>query len=171
MRDGTSDFSVTDKYRMFAAAEGGNYSTAVQVAFAIPTGSYKNGASVSTITPTLIGGKGFGNLAVQSGLGAVLPTSSSSTIGRTILWNSVAQYKLGKYFWPEIEANASYFRGGANDGRSQVFVTPGVIVSKIRLRPDPGSRLGLVFGSGIQIATSHYHSYNHNLILTGRLTF
>jgi hypothetical protein len=45
------------------------------------------------------------------------------------------------------------------------------MVSKIRLRPDPGSRLGLVFGGGMQIATSHYHSYNHNLILTGRLTF
>lgn len=171
VRDGTTDFSVAAKYRIFAAAEGGNYSTAVQVAFSVPTGSYKNGSAVSTITPTFVGGKGFGKLAVQSALGAVLPTSSSSTIGRTILWNSVAQYRIGKYFWPEIEANASYFRGGANDGRNQVFVTPGVMVSKIRLRPDPGSRLGLVFGGGMQIATSHYHSYNHNLILTGRLTF
>lgn len=170
-RDGTSDFSVVGKYRMFAAAEGGNYSTAVQVAFSVPTGSYKNGAAVSTITPTFIAGKGFGRLAVQSGLGSVLPTSSSSTIGRTVLWNSVAQYRIGKYFWPELEANATYFHGGPNDGRSQVFVTPGVMVSKIRLHPSPGSRLGLVFGSGMQIATSHYHSYNHNLILTGRLTF
>lgn len=171
MRDGSTDFSVVAKYRMFAAAEGGNYSTAAQVAFSVPTGSYKNGAAVSTITPTFIGGKGFGNLAIQSGLGAVLPTSSSSTVGRTVLWNSVAQYRIGKYFWPEVEANASYFHGGANAGKSQVFVTPGVMVSKIRLRPNPGSRLGLVFGSGMQIATSHYHSYNHNLILTGRITF
>jgi hypothetical protein len=156
---------------MFSAAEGGNYSTAVQVAFSVPTGSYKNGTAVSTVTPTIIGGKGFGPLAIQSALGAVLPTSSSSTIGRTVLWNTVAQYKIARYFWPEIEANASYFHGGANDGRTQVFVTPGLMVSKIRLQPDKGSRLGLVFGSGMQIATSHFHSYNHNLILTGRLTF
>ena len=171
LRDGTSDFSVVAKYRMFAAAEGGNYSTAAQVAFSVPTGSYKNGTAVSTITPTIIGGKGFGRLALQSGLGATLPTSSSYKLGRTVAWNSVAQYRVGKYFWPEIEANASYFHGGPNDGKSQVFVTPGVMVSKVRLRSNPGSRLGLVFGSGMQIATSHYHSYNHNLIVTGRLTF
>lgn len=171
VRDGTSDFSVAAKYRMFASSESGNYSTAVQLAFSVPSGSYKNGAAVSTITPTFIGGKGFGAFAVQSALGAVLPTSSSEIVGRTILWNTVAQYKVGRYFWPEIEANASYFRGGANDGRTQVFVTPGLMISKIKLRSTPSSRLGLVFGSGMQIATSHYHSYNHNLILTGRLTF
>jgi hypothetical protein len=171
LRDGATDFSIAAKYRIFAASEGGNYSTAAQVAFSVPTGSYKNGTAVSTITPAFIGGKGFGPLVIQSALGAVLPTSSSSTIGRTILWNSVAQYKVGKYFWPEVEANASYFHGGSNDGRTQVFVTPGLMVSKIRLWPDKGSRLGLVLGSGMQIATSHYHSYNHNLILTGRLTF
>lgn len=171
VRDGATDFSVAAKYRMFAAAEEGNYSTAMQVAFSVPTGSYKNGTAASTITPSFIAGKGFGPLAIESAIGGVLPTSSSSTIGRTVLWNSVAQYKLAKYFWPELEANATYFYGGVNDGRSQVFVTPGVMVSKIRLRPGTGSRLGLVFGSGMQIATSHYHSYNHNLVLTGRLTF
>jgi hypothetical protein len=171
VRDGTSDFSVAAKYRIFAAAEHGNYSTAVQVAFSVPTGSYKNGAAVATITPTFVGGKGFGNLALQSALGAVLPTSSSSSIGRTILWNTVAQYRMGKYLWPEIETNASYFQGGPNNGRSQVFVTPGIIASKIRLRSSAVSRLGLVFGSAMQIATSRYHGYNHNLILTGRITF
>jgi hypothetical protein len=171
VQDGAGDFSVVAKYRMFAANEGGNYSTAVQMAFSVPTGSYKNGTAVSTITPTVVGGKGFGKFDVQSAIGGVLPTSSVPTIGRTILWNSVAQYKVGKYFWPELEANASYFHGGANDGKNQVFLTPGLIVSKIKLRKDPKDRLGLVLGTGMQIATSHYHSYNHSLILTGRLTF
>jgi hypothetical protein len=169
--DGAGDFSVVAKYRMFAANEGRNYSTAVQMAFSVPTGSYKNGTAVSTITPTVVGGKGLGKFDVQSALGAVLPTSSVPTIGRTILWNTVAQYKVGKYFWPELEANASYFHGGANDGKNQVFLTPGIIVSKIKLRHDPKDRLGLVLGTGMQIATSHFHSYNHSLILTGRLTF
>jgi hypothetical protein len=171
VQDGAGDLSLVAKYRMFAANEGGNYSTAVQVAFSVPTGSYKNGAAVSTITPTVVGGKGFGKLDIQSALGGVLPTSSSNTIGRTIAWNTVAQYKVGKYLWPELEANASYFRGGPNDGRNQVFLTPGLIVSKIKLRSEPKDRLGLVLGGGFQIATSHFHSYNHSVVLTGRLVF
>lgn len=171
VQDGTGDLAFVAKYRMFAATEGGNYSTSVQMAFSVPTGSYKNGTAVSTLTPTVIGGKGFGKFDIQSAIGAVLPTSSAPTIGRTVQWNTVAQYKVGRYLWPEIEANAGYFYGGPNDGRSQVFLTPGLIVSKLKLRHDPRDRLGLIFGTGMQIATSHYHSYNHGLVLTGRLTF
>jgi hypothetical protein len=171
VQDGTGDLSFVAKYRMFSATEGGNYSTSVQMAISVPTGSYKNGTSVSTLTPTLIAGKGFGKFDIQSALGGVLPTSSVQTLGRSIAWNTVTQYKVGKYLWPELEANASYFRGGPNDGRTQVFLTPGVMVSKIKLRHDPKDRLGLLFGGGMQIATSHYHSYNHGLVLTGRLTF
>jgi hypothetical protein len=170
--DGAGDFSMIAKYRPFAANEKhGNYSTLVQVAFSVPTGSYKNGTAVSTVTPTVVAGKGFGKFDVQSALGAVLPTSSVTAIGRTIQWNTVAQYKVGKYFWPEAELNASYFSGGANDGKSQVFVTPGIMVSKIKLRKDPKDRLGLVLGTGMQIATSSFHTYNHGLVLTGRIVF
>jgi hypothetical protein len=171
VQDGAGDLSFVAKYRMFASNEGGNYSAAIQAAFSVPTGSYKNGTAASTITPTLVGGKGFGNFDIQSAIGGVLPTSSSSTIGRTIAWNTVAQYRVGKYLWPELEANASYFHGGANDGRNQVFLTPGLIISKIKLRSSPKDRLGLVLGGGFQIATSHFHSYNHSVILTGRLVF
>ena len=78
---------------------------------------------------------------------------------------------MGKYLWPELEANASYFHGGPNDGKSQVFLTPGLIVSKIKLRKDPKDRLGLVLGTGMQIATSNFHSYNHGVGLTGRDCF
>lgn len=170
--DGAGDFSMVMKYRPFAAnEESGNYSTLVQLAFSVPTGSYKNGTAVSTITPTVVAGKGFGRFDVQSAIGAILPTSSVPTIGRTIQWNTTTQYKVGKYFWPELEANASYFHGGANDGKKQVFLTPGLMTSKIKLRKDPKDRLGLVFGSGMQIATSSFHSYNHGLVLTGRIVF
>ena len=171
VKDGAGDVSFVAKYRMFAANEGGNYSTAVQVAFSVPTGSYKNGTAASTVTPTVVAGKGFGKFDIQSAIGGVLPMSSALAIGRTISWNTVAQYKVGKYFWPELEANASYYHGGPNDGKNQTFLTPGLIVSKIKLRKDPKDRLGLVLGTGMQIATSHFHSYNHGLVLTGRLTF
>jgi hypothetical protein len=170
--DGAGDFSVVGKYRPFAGnKEGGNYSTAVQLAFTVPTGSYKNGTAVSTITPTVVGGKGFGRFDVQSAIGAVLPTSSVPTIGRTISWNTVAQYKVGNYFWPELEVNSSYYHGGANDGKNQTFLTPGVMMSKIKLGSDPKSRLGLILGTGMQIATSSFHSYNHGLVITGRISF
>jgi hypothetical protein len=171
VKDGAGDVSFVAKYRMFAANEGGNYSTAVQVAFSVPTGSYKNGTAASTVTPTVVAGKGFGKFDIQSAIGGVLPMSSALAIGRTISWNTVAQYKVGKYFWPELEANASYYHGGPNDGKNQTFLTPGLMVSKIKLRQDPKDRLGLVFGGGMQIATSQFHSYNHGLVLTGRLTF
>ncbi len=36
VKDGAGDVSFVAKYRMFAANEGGNYSTAVQVAFSVP---------------------------------------------------------------------------------------------------------------------------------------
>jgi hypothetical protein len=171
VQDGAGDVSFVAKYRMFAANEGNSYSTAVQMAFSVPTGSYKNGTAVSTLTPTVIGGKGFGRLDIQSALGAVLPTSSAATIGRTITWNTVAQYNVGKYLWPELEVNSSYFHGGANDRKNQTFLTPGFMVSRIKLRSDPKDRLALLFGGGMQIATSSFHTYNHGLVLTGRMTF
>ena len=171
VNDGAGDVSFVAKYRMLASNENGKYSTAVQVAFSVPTGSYKNGAAAATVTPTVVAGKGFGKFDIQSAIGGILPMSSPLTIGRTISWNTVAQYKVGKYLWPELEANASYYHGGPNDGKTQTFLTPGLMVSRVKLRHDPKDRLALLLGTGIQIATSHYHSYNHGLILTGRLTF
>ncbi len=170
--DGAGDFSMVMKYRPFAGtAEHHNFSTAFQMAFTVPTGSYKNGAAVSTITPTVVAGKGYKKFDVQSSIGAILPTSSVPTIGRTIQWNTVAQYQVGKYFWPEVEVNASYYHLGANDGKNQTFITPGFMISKIKLNHDPKSRLALVVGSGMQIATSSFHAYNHNVVLTSRIVF
>lgn len=170
--DGAGDFSMVLKYRPFAGgAEAGNYSTSFQIAATGSTGSYKNGTARTTINPTLIMGKGFGRFDVQSSLGGTLPVGSVHTIGRTIIWNTVAQYQVAKIFWPEIEVNSSYFHLGPNDGKNQTFITPGMMVSRIKLRKDPKDRLGLVFGGGMQIATSTYHAYNHGLVLTGRMTF
>lgn len=170
--DGAGDFSMVLKYRPFAGgAERGNYSTAFQIAATGSTGSYKNGTARTTINPTLILGKGFGRFDVQSSLGGTLPVGSIHTIGRAIVWNAVAQYQIRKIFWPEVEVNSSFFHLGPNDGRNQTFVTPGLMVSRIKLRREPRDRLGLVFGGGMQIATSAYHAYNHGLVLTGRMTF
>jgi hypothetical protein len=108
---------------------------------------------------------------VQSSLSTTLPTGDTAKLGRPVVWNVVAQHKIGKIFWPEIENNATFYHGGSNDGKVQDLVTPGLMVSKTKLKSDPGNRLTLIFGAGEQIATSHYQSYNHGLIFTARLAF
>jgi hypothetical protein len=93
-------------------------------------------------------------------------------VGRPLLWNTVAQYRQAKVFWPEIESNATFYQGGTNDGKTQEFIAPGLIVGKYALHSsDPTSRAGLAFGVGMQIATSHFHTFNHSLVLTTRWIF
>ncbi len=170
--DGAGDFSATIKFRPFASpGQQHDYSLGGQVQITVPTGSYKNGTLVSTVTPTLLGTKGFGPFAVQSTLGAILPKSGASTIGRTILWNTTAQLRVAKIIYPELEVNAYYYHEGPNNGKNQTFLSPGFMVSKINFRHTPGNRLSLTFGSGFQVATSTFHAYNHAYIFTSRFAF
>ena len=45
------------------------------------------------------------------------------------------------------------------------------MVSKSKFFPESKNRLALLLGVGEQIAISQYHSYNHGLVFTGRITF
>jgi hypothetical protein len=171
--DGFGDVGLMYKYRILSANQKqGNYILSAQVVATIPTGDHANGSTDASISPTLLAGKGFGRFDVISSLGGTLPTGDTVKLGRSIAWNTTAQYHLGKYLWPEIEANATYFFGGKNDGKSQNFLTPGITTSKFKFRPkDDRSRMGLAVGAGMQIATSQFHTYNHQLVLTSRLVF
>jgi hypothetical protein len=62
--------------------------------------------------------------------------------------------------------NSTFYHDGPNDGRQQVFLTPGVVFGKV-----PLWRLGLTVGTGVQIAANHFHTYNHGWILSTRLPF
>jgi hypothetical protein len=170
--DGWGDFSFLAKYRIASGnAQHGAYTLSVWALTTVPTGQAKNGSTNASVQPNLGVGKGFGNFDVQSTIGATLPTGApaTTTAGRPILWNTVAQYRIGKLFWPELESNATFFRGGPNDGKTQEFITPGLIIGKCGLHPsDVQSRPGLAFGGGMQIATGQFHMYNHALILTAR---
>jgi hypothetical protein len=171
-KDGFGDFSKLLKYRLAAAGAGeGNYSFSASLGGTLPTGSYKNGSLDAAVVPTVYAGKGFGRFDVQSSLGATLPVADTFKLGRVVGWNTVAQYHLGKYLWPEIEDNASFYHAGPNDGRIQNFVTPGLIFSKLKFHHETRSHDALVFGGGMQIATSHFHTYNHGLVLTVRTLF
>lgn len=170
--DGAGDVSFVLKYRFLAG--NGNHGSYVVSAFlpaSLPTGSYKNGSADATVSPSIGLGKGYGRIDLQSTLGATLPVRDTTTLGRSIAWNTAVQMHVARMFWPEVEFNSTYYKGGPNDGKNQTFATPGLLVAH-RLRPDDErSRLALCMGAGEQIATSKFHSYNHGVAVTTRLLF
>lgn len=171
--DGFGDFSVTGKYRFLSGNEKhGNYLLTGQVTATVPTGSYSNGATDAVITPSLSGGKGFGKFDGFVSVGGALPTGGQKTIGRTVATNAVTQYHVQKYLWPEVEFNSTAWYGGSKDGKVQTFVTPGLMFGKYALHPnDKTARVGFAAGAGFQTSATHYHTYNHSLIFTGRILF
>lgn len=178
--DGFGDVSFLAKERLFARnEEQGNGIVTVFLAGSIPTGKNGNGSCCAVVTPTLAVGKGFGLLALTSTAGGSLPVTNAKGLGHVIAWNNTIQYRVAKkgvarLFWPEVEFNSSFFKGGSNDGKSVTYATPGIIVGRIALSHDaagrPG-RLGLTFGAGEQISLTHFNTYNHATILTARLPF
>jgi hypothetical protein len=173
VKDGFGDVSFLYKYRFLSRNEKeGNYMLSAQLVASIPTGSHSNGSPDSAVSPTLLAGKGYRKLDVISCLGGTLPTEETNKVGRSIAWNTTAQYHLSKWVWPEVESNTTWFFAGKNDGKKQNFITPGIVFSKFKLRPDdPQSRTGVAFGAGMQIATSQFHTYNHELAFTTRFIF
>jgi hypothetical protein len=168
VRDGWGDAAFLVKYRLLSAnEEHGNYILTAFLGWSLPTGQFSNGAPHAVITPTIAYGKGFGNFGLQGTAGVGLPTADTSTLGRTIAWNNAFQYRLFKKFWPEVELNSTFFQDGKNDGQKQNFVTPGLLLGRFRIM----GRLGCTFGGGYQIATTRFHTSNHNAILSIRFPF
>lgn len=173
VKDGFGDVGFLYKYRILSSNEKhGNYMLSAQITATLPTGSHTNGSPDASFSPSLLGGKGFGKFDVISSLGGALPADETKKLGRSIAFNTTAQYHLSKYVWPELESNLTHFSGGKNDGKTQNFLAPGITFSKFKLQPkDATSRLGFACGAGMQIATSQFHTYNHNLIFTSRFIF
>ena len=168
VRDGFGDVSFLVKYRMLSAnEEHGDYILTAFLGWSLPTGSYSNGALHAVITPTLAYGKGFRNFDVQGTFGVGLPVADVNLVGRNYAWNNTFQYRLFRKFWPEVELNSTFFQDGKNDGQRQNFVTPGLILGRFHL----WKRLGLTCGGGYQIATTKFHTSNHNAILSVRFPF
>lgn len=167
-KNGWGDESFLVKYRLLSRnEEKGNYILTAFLGWTIPTGTYKNGSLHAALTPTLAAGKGWGNFDVQTTAGISLPTGQSKLIGQPVVWNLTGQYRVLKRIWPEVEMNYTYFHQGPHDGQTQVFMTPGVVFGKFPI----WKRLGITMGTGVQIAATHFHTYNHGWILTTRLPF
>jgi hypothetical protein len=168
MRDGFGDWGFLVKYRILASnEEHGNYILTAFLQVTFPTGEYKNGATNSIITPTIAYGKGFGDFDVQGTFGATLPTGNEAVIGRTYPWNNAFQYRVCRKLWPEVEVNYTHFQDGANNGKTQVYMTPGLVIGRLHI----WKRLGFTFGGGFQIAATHFHTNNHNGIFSVRFPF
>lgn len=171
--DGFGDVAFLAKYRLLSANEkNGNYILTGALGATFPTGSYKNGAPTAVLTPSLGGGKGWGQFDVFSSLSGGLPASNGTGNGRTLQSNTVAQYRIAKYFVPEVEINSTRYFGGARDGKTQTFLTPGIVMGKIAIRPaEAKSRMGIVAGAAFQTALTSYHTYNHAVVVSLRLAF
>jgi hypothetical protein len=178
--DGFGDVSFNSKFRFFARnEEKGNGILTAYLAATVPTGKNGNGSCCAVVTPSIGGGKGFGLLALETTFGGSLPVSNAHGLGHTMTWNNAIQYRLAKtgvarLFWPEVEFNSSFYAGGANDGKIATFATPGIVIGRIPLAHNPDGtpgRLGLTFGAGEQIALTHFHTYNHGVVLTVRVPF
>lgn len=50
---------------------------------------------------------------------------------------------------------------------TQVFLTPGIVVGRFHI----WHRLGFTVDSAVQIASTHFHTYNHKYILSVRFPF
>jgi hypothetical protein len=166
--DGFGDMGFLMRYRLLAGnEENGNYVVTAYLGATIPTGSYTNGARDAVITPTFGAGKGWGHFDIQSTVGVGIPTGDMAELGTPVLYNTAFQYNFLKKLWPEVDVNASFFPNGAKAGNKQVFLSPGLIVGRFHI----SRRLGFAVGGGIQIAATHYHTFNHNTLLTVRFPF
>lgn len=168
VHDGWGDASFLVKYRLLAAPQDrGDYIITAFLSTTIPTGSYTNGSAAGSVTPTIAAGKGWSSFSIQSTLGTPIATSHRDTLGTRVVWNTALQYNLLKKLWPEIESNATFFEGGREDGKKQLFVTPGLVIGRFHLH----NRLGFTLGAGVQIAATRFHNSNHNWIVSARLPF
>jgi len=168
VKNGWGDVAFLVKYRLLSAnEERGNYILTAFLGWSLPTGQYSNGALHAVITPTIAYGKGFGNFDAQGTFGIALPVADTNLVGRNYLLNNTFQYRVLQKFWPEIELNSTFFQDGKNDGKKQNFVTPGLVMGRFHV----WKRLGFTIGGGYQIATTRFHSNNHNGILSIRFPF
>ena len=170
-RDGFGDTQVETKYRIASGnAEHGNYALTAKLTYNAPAASHQNGAATTVLVPTLAAGRAWGRFDVQTALGGVLPTGKIAVQGRAVEWNTTAQVLAGEHLWLDVEDNALFNRGGPFDGKTQNFLTPAAFYTVRRKEWKPTHAV-VVLGLGMQIATSRFYFYNHNLIPEVRILF
>jgi hypothetical protein len=171
LKDGFGNAAVQVKYRIASGnAESGNFALTAIVSHGFGPRAYQNDLLTAYYDPKLASGIAFGRFNVQSTLGGLLPTGKIATQGRAIEWNLTAQVHPTPVLWFDVENNAAFFIDGEFDGKTQNFITPAAFYA-VRRREWAPTHPIFVFDSGMQIATSSFHIYNHNLITEIRMLF
>jgi hypothetical protein len=166
--DGWADETFLIKYRIVSAnEENGNYIVTAFMGFSAPTGNDGNSNRHGIFTPTIALGKGFGDFDVQSTAGISLPDGGLQRLGMPVAWNTALQYRIFKFFWPEFEANYTWWPNGEREGETQVYLTPGLVIRRIPIH----DRVGLTLGAGYQVAVTNHPAYNHNVVFSARVSF
>ena len=166
--DGWADETFLIKYRLLSAnEEEGNYIVTAFMGFSAPTGDDGNSSHHGIFTPTIAGGKGWGDFDFQTTAGISLPDGGLERLGMPVAWNTAFQYRVKKYFWPEFEVNYTWWPNGEREGETQVFFTPGIVIGRIPVY----ERIGITAGFGYQVAVTRSPAYNHAAIFTGRIPF
>jgi hypothetical protein len=170
--DGFGDEGITVKYRIASGGQTrGNYIFTALFGNTWSSGSAKNGSVASTQSYTLAGGKGIGHFNVQSAAGVTLPDSNLTSLGRPVAWNTAFQYHVTKRFWAELEDNVTFYKGGSKDGYKQNYLTPVAVLTRVKRASWENTPRSFTFSAGMQIATTHYHSSDHNLYLDAKAYF
>jgi hypothetical protein len=170
--NGWADETLLLKYRAVAGnEENGNYIVTGFLGISVPSGSDVFTNHETIVTPTIAAGKGWGTRTagfdVQSTLGIAIPTGDKRTLGMPTAWNTALQAHILEKFWPELEVNYTYYKGGPNDGKSQVALTAGLVLGRFEVT----RRLKLIVGGGYQKPVSSFHTFNHTWLLTARAAF
>lgn len=140
----------------------------------ITSSPFTNNAFV--ITPTIAGGKGFGDLNIQATTSLAIPTAHQDTLGTSWLTNVAFQYRVDGVFWPEFEVNWTHWFGGTQrGGMDQVFFTVGALAGPFPI----SQRASVTFGAGFQFAVAPATTlapvltpaYQNALLFSARLGF
>jgi len=169
-------FLVVKQRLLSANEQDGNY---IVTAFLGVTAASGNAAFTNNtwiVTPTIAGGKGWGDFDIQATMGVAIPADHQNTLGTSLATNVALQYHLFEYFWPEFEANSTYWMdGNERGGKVQILLTPGLILGRFEVF----DRLKAIIGGGYQFAVTPKYvdtseqtpAYNHAWIMTARLAF
>lgn len=171
LKDGAGDAAMQVKYRIASGdARHGNFIVTAMLYRSFATGTYANGAPTGVFVPKLAAGVLFRRFDVQTTLGGAMPTGKIAAQGRAIEWNVAAQAHATAHVWFEVENNATFNYGGPYDAKTQNFITPAAFYMVRRKDWAPTHPFFIVDG-GMQIATTTFHLYNHNLISEVRILF
>jgi hypothetical protein len=168
--DGWGDENILVKIRLASGnATNGDYVVSMFMGFGIPSGSAYNSSGHMSVTPWISAGKGWGPLDVQSSLGVTVPDYGAARWGNgtPVLWNTTFQGHFMRYLWPELEFNYTWWPDGLREGRSQLYLTPGIVLGKFPI----WRRLSAVVGAGRQTAVTSHPVNDHAWILSVRAPF